>query len=49
MMQNALAKCIVVSGILLAVSTFVSVVNLVNSYDAFIHNVSSHAVAAFDG
>lgn len=49
MAQKIMAKCFVMSGIMLIISTFGNLINLVNNYDNYVQNMSSHIVSAFDG
>lgn len=49
MTQNILARCFVYSGIMLVVSSFCNLVNLINTYDNFTQDNSSDIVSAFDG
>ena len=49
MMQGSMAKCFILGGITLIISAFMNIVYIVNSYDTYVNNNSSHVISAFDG
>ncbi|MFH0703194.1 MAG: hypothetical protein V2B14_06640 [bacterium] len=49
MTKKTLAKCYVISGIILIIIAFGSIVNIINNQNNYNKNVSSHVILAFDG
>jgi hypothetical protein len=48
MTQENVAKCFMAGGIMLIVSSFISLVSMVDSYDTYVEN-HSQVMAAFNG
>ncbi|MDD3012121.1 MAG: hypothetical protein PHC34_00260 [Candidatus Gastranaerophilales bacterium] len=49
MAQRILTKSVIVSIVMLVIATFGYLINLINNYDNYAQNTSSHVVSAFDG
>jgi len=49
MNKRTIAECFIVSGVALIISAFGNFITLVNTYNNYVENSSSHVVSAFDG